>query len=322
MKVNVNDYKSFEQLSQDIQGLNDKWKSATSKANKEMTFSGIQNQMKDLRFFITNERKELDGELNKLSELWSGKVIAERRAELVADFDKMVAGVVEAIKQDIAELSNRMEGKIEAMLSTAPSEEQLRLLSVLNMRDDLDSQEVHHILPVFFDNYQSMKVLKSISEANGIALYLPTQLDCRTLFEGLKEATNYLLGACEELSKEGNDSNIAYHAFFTVNPNEADKQYDPRYQKFIDLLDTTPQLQECQTEKNNLSRNEKAMVDWYLRKVSALDPENPEDHDAIFECVGDVMMQHPEMTDYLKLSVYSAYAEEVERANEKPEGEQ
>ena len=317
MGVNVNDYKSFDQLAQEIRGLNDKWKSATSKANKEMTFAGIQRQMQSLRFFISNERRELDRELNKLRELWSGKVMAERGAELIKAFDEMVLNAVEATKQDIAELSSRKLEKIGNMLATAPTEAQLRLLSALNMRGDLDSLEVHHILPVFFDNYHAMKVLKTISEENGIVLNLPVQLDCRTLFDGLNEATDYLMGACDELAKKSKDIHISYHAFFTSNPKEKDKQYDPLYQQYIDLLDTTPQLQECQTQKDHLSRNEEARVDWYLREISTLDPTEPGDYTAILKRVSDVMEQHPEMVGLLKLSKYKGYVEEVEKANAK-----
>lgn len=200
MNVNVKDYKSFEQLSTEIQRLNDKWKDATADKDKERTFAGIQREMQNHRLFIVNERKHLHEELDKLKDVWSRKVIDERRKELVEQFEEMVKSVVEATKQDIATLTGRKMEKIGDMLATAPSEEQLRLLSALQMRGDIDPVEVHHILPVFFDNYQAMRVLSAIGEQNGIAITL--QLDCCTMFDTLNEAADYLLGACEELPKE------------------------------------------------------------------------------------------------------------------------
>ena len=54
MKVNVKDYKSFEQLSDEIRQLNSKWKETSPNKNKKLTFSGIQKQMQTLYLFISN----------------------------------------------------------------------------------------------------------------------------------------------------------------------------------------------------------------------------------------------------------------------------
>lgn len=314
MNVNVKDYKSFEQLSKEIQRLNEKWKTSPPNRDKERTFAGIQREMQGLHFFIVNERKHLHEELDKLKDVWSNKVIEERRKELVEQFEEMVKSVVEATKQDIATLTSRKMEKIGDMLATAPAEEQLRLLSALQMRGNIDPVEVHHILPVFFDNYQAMKVLSAISEQNGIAVTLPVQLDCRTMFDTLNEAADYLLGACEELPKEWKDLHIAYHAFFTVNNREKgkNKQYDPHYQRYIDLFDYTPQLQEVKAEKQFLSKGEKARLDWYLRDVATLNPAAPGDHTVILCKVKDVMEKHPDSVNLLKMSDYKDYVAEVE----------
>lgn len=45
MKVDIKDYKSFEQLSEGIKELNEKWKETSAHADKKLTFTGIQKQM-------------------------------------------------------------------------------------------------------------------------------------------------------------------------------------------------------------------------------------------------------------------------------------
>lgn len=317
MKVNVNDYKSFEQLSEGIQKLQKKWKEGNPTADKNMTFAGIQRLMQSEHFFLSNERKELEKELEKLKDVWSSKVIAENRAKLIKAFDELAQTVVEAMKQEIATLSSAKVEKIGEMLVTAPSDEQLRLLKALEMRGDVDSLEVHHILPVFFTNYQSMRVLKAISETNGVTLNLPVQLDCRTMFDTLKEATDYLLGACNEMAKEWKDIHISYHAFYTHNDKDPDKQYDPKYQTYIDMFDNTPQLQECKTEKTHLSPVEQAKVDWLFRDVSSLDPANPGDYTVILNHVETIVKEHPEMVDVLRLSQYKAFVAKVDPIEDK-----
>lgn len=304
MKIDVKDYKSFEQLSSDIRQLNKKWKDSTARADKKLTFAGIQKQMQTSYVFITNERKYLNEDINKLRELWSSKVIAKQREKLVNQFNDMVNSIIEATKQDVATLTSSKMEKIGEMLTTAPTEEQLRLLSALQMRGDVDSAEVYHILPVFFENYQSMRVLQAIGEQNGIVLHLPVQLDCREMFNTLNEASDYLLGACEELSKKWDNMDIKYHAFFTVNAREQDKQYDPVYQRYIDLFDSTPQLQEVKTEKQQLSKGELARINWYMREVKGLDITNPADHITIALKVENVIKEHPDMRELFLLSEY------------------
>lgn len=313
MKIDVKDYKTFEQLSSDIRQLDKKWKETTARANKKLTFAGIQKQMQTSYVFITNERKYLNEDINTLRELWSNKVIAEQREKLVSQFNDMVNSIIEAAKQDITALiSSKME-KIGEMLTTAPTEEQLRLLSALQMRGDVDSVEVYHILPVFFENYQSMRVLQAIGEQNGLMFHLPVQLDCRTMFNTLNEASDYLLGACNELSKKWDNMDIKYHAFFTTNSSEKDKQYDPVYQHYIDLFDSTPQLQEVKTEKQRLSKVELARINWYMREVKGLDITNPVDHITIALKVEDVIKEHPDMRELFLLSEYKDMITEVSK---------
>lgn len=304
MKVDVKDYKSFEQLSEDIREMNEKWKENSAHADKKLTFTGIQKQMQSLYVFITNERTDLYANIDKLKDVWSGKVIAERREKLVQQFNDMVKTIIEATKQDIAILTSSKFEKIGDMLCTAPTDEQLRLLKALQMRGDVDSVEVHHILPIFFENYQSMRVLQAISEQNGIKLYLPVQLDCREMFDTLNEASNYLLAACNEFSKKWDNMDIRFHAFYTVNEDEKDKQYDPVYQRYIDLFDNTPQLQEVTAEKQRLSKGELARINWYMRDVKGLDITNPADCITIIEKINDVVKEHPDMLTLFKLSEY------------------
>ena len=315
--TNVKDYRTFEELEKSIRGLKEDWKKATEKSNKELTFAGIQRQMQYNRRFIEDERNLLERELVKLKDVWSDKVVLENRAKLLKSFEELVQNVTEALRQDVKSLSAIKLEKIGDMLATPPAEEQLRLLQVLQMRGDIDSLEVHTILPVFFNNYQSMRVLSAISEQNGIILNLPVQLDCHTLFDSLNEATDYLLRACDEVGKEWKNVDISYHAFFTVNDKERDKQYDPVYQQYIDLLDSTPQLQECKTEKKYLSKAEQARIDWYMREVSTLDREKAGDYTRILKRVNELVTEQPDMLNLLRLSQYKEFVEAVEKPDVK-----
>lgn len=313
MSTNIKNYKTFEQLESDIRTLNDLWKKEKPDSDKSKTFAGIQKTIQSLYFFISNERKALNEEIGKLKDVWSDKVVTEHRKDLISSFDNLVQTVIASEKKEIASLVSSKFEKIGDMISTAPTEDQLRLLSALQMRGDVDPVELTHILPMLFGNYQAMRVLQTISEQNGIHLYIPVQLDCRTMYDTLNEANDFLMGACEELSKEKLiKMNIAYHAFYTTNKEEADKQYDPKYQQYIDLFDTTPQLQDCKTEKRTLSPSEKARIDWYMRDIMTLDMSDKTNETTILKSVKDIMTNNPDMIDLLKLSDYKVYVSAIE----------
>lgn len=310
--MNINNYKSFEELENSVKQLNIKWGDLSKNRNKELTFAGIQNQLQSNYLFITNERKMLDEDILKLKDVWSNKVVAEHKENLIKQFDELVKKIIETAKQDIVSFTSSKLEKIYNMLITAPTEEQLRLLSALQMRGDIDPVEVHHILPVFFQNYQAMKILGVISEKSGITLNLPVQLDCRTMYKTLDEASDYLINACDELCKKWDNVNIKYRAFYTSNSKEKDKQYDPLYQQYINLFDSTPQLQDCKTEKEHLSQSEKVRIDWYFKDVATLNPSDLGDDIAILRRVKEVMDAHPDMIQLLKLSTYKKYVTEIE----------
>lgn len=321
MSVDVKNYKTFEQLESDIRSLNDTWKTSTKDTDKNRTFAGIQRQIQDAYFFIHNERKELFAEVDRLKDIWSSKVVAEHKQELTAQFDEMLQKKIAAIIEDVKALTSHKLEKIGDMLATAPTQEQLNLLSALRMREEIDAMELHHILPVFFSNYQAMKVLETIGEKNGIHLYLPVQLDCRTMYEQLHAANDYLIGACRELAHKWENMPVEYHAFYTTNNKEKDKtkQYDPLYQTYIDLFDNTPQLQDCKAEKQSLSQAEKVKLNWYFRDILNLDMADTANYTAILKCVGGVMTDHPEALPLLKVSAYKDFVMAVEQANKSEE---
>ncbi|MCH4153359.1 MAG: hypothetical protein LKF32_01750 [Mageeibacillus sp.] len=312
MSTDMKKYKSFEQLASDIKNLNEQWKNVKIDANKELTFAGIQKKIQNIHTFIANERKTLNSDIDNLKELWSAKVVEEHKQELTQQFEEMVQTLIQSERKEIATLISSKMNKIEEMISTAPTEDQLRLLQALQMRGDLDLVEVTHILPMFFGNYQAMKVLQSVSERNGFQLHTPVQLDCREMYETLNEANDFLMGACNEVSKKINNMTIEYHAFYTVNSKESDKQYDPKYQQYIDLFDTTPQLQDCKTEKTALSPTEKARVDWYFREVAALDPTTPGDDTTILNKVSEVIKNNPDIAELLPYTEYEDYVSALE----------
>lgn len=306
--MNYNNFKSFEELEQSIKRAGDKWKSEHTKTDVSDTYHYKWAELQDLDIFVKTERTKLKTELQAMRSKYADRYVADKERELNKRLDEFIFNTTEDVKKSIKALAEKKKEKVAEMIATAPSAEQIRLLNVLQMRENLDAIEVHSILPIFFSNYQAMRVLETISKQNGITLKLPTNLDCRAMFESIDKATEYLLGATRELIKTKENRDIKYSAFFMVDENEPTNCHDHHYIAIIEQLDNVPLLSGCKVEKTELTPTEQAKLDWYYRDV---DKSNKT---TLIAHTEKVMTEHPEFTPLLKFTPYAEYVDIVVKA--------
>jgi hypothetical protein len=310
--MNYNNFGTFEELEQSIKRAGEKWQNEHAKRGADSYY--IQwARLADLDKFFRNERDRVKNELQAMKSKYAEKYVADKEKNLIGRLDTFMNNAIEDAKKDIKALAGKKKEKIADMLSSAPSEEQIRLLSVLQMRGNLDAVEIHTILPVFFSNYQAMRVLETISKQNGITLYVPVNLDCRAMFEAVDKATNYLIEACNEISKPKSKRDIRYEAFFMIDDNDPVKCHDGIYTNMIAPLDNVPVLSDCKAEKTELTPTEQAKLDWYYRDA---DKDNV---NKLIAHTEKVMTEHPEFTPLLKFTPYAEYVDIVIKA--RSEGE-
>ena len=306
--------KSFDEVSQSIKRMGAKWKEQADNTASVKTYAGLHKKLTSLHLFLANEKKDINRRISAMAETYSKKVVEKNRVKLMGEFEELARTMVEAARKEVIELTRSKEEHIADMLTSAPSESQLRLLSVLGMRDDLDKVELQNIVPAFFDNYNAMKVLQNIAKSNGIHVQLPVQLDVRTMYEQIEIAHGFLMGACEQLTTLWGAMPAQYHAFYTVNDKEPGKIYDPTYAEYVELFDHVPQLQEIRTEKTALSAIEAAKIKAYFAPVADVDTSDSVEDIKVLKHVQAVMVEHPEDIELLKMSQYAKYVLEIEEA--------
>jgi hypothetical protein len=300
-KMSYNTFRSFEELHQSIKKSEAKWINENSRADQNTKYMGQWEALTSMDFFIRNERRSYEEELAKMKNTYAPQFLEEKRRKLDADLDTTIKTVVEKMKSKIEALAEKKQNKIIEMLTSTPSAEQVRLLNVLQMRGNLDPVEMQYILPTFFGNYQAMQVFNAVCQQNGVKLTMPAQLDARAMFENVKAATEYLLGACNELSKPKQKRDIKYSAFFFISPEDPNKCHDPFYMEFVEALDSIPQLNDCKTEKTALTPVEQAQIDWYYRGTEKLT------EDQLIMHTEKVLTDHPEIKDLLQFTPYSKH---------------
>lgn len=314
-------YKSFDALSQGIAQLGERWKEAAKDKDREKSYSGIADRMKNSNFFLNNERREVNRKLDDMKKLYNPALIEKKRGELLQEFSKVSESMIAATRSEIKELTEARKVKVGEMLAIPPTDAQNRLLTALQMRSNIDATELYSLFPAFFGNYQAMRVLQDIGKKNGVEIALPVQLEPRALFEAIDKANDFLSGACSEIAKPYRDIDIKYHAFYTVNDKDKSAQYDPAYKEIITALDSVPQLQEVKADKVQLTATEKARVEYYFSDVAGLDTTDTANDIEVLKHTKAVMDAHPEEIGLLKLSQYANYVSEVEQAQAAEESE-
>ena len=306
MSITNNTFKDLEEINKSIEASRKAWEDGKISPKRVDSYFGIWREMNTNRQFVENERKDYEVQFNKMGEVYNASVVAQHRSRFKDDFSKMTAVAIAAYRKMINDFSEKKHEQVTKMVRTAPSESMRNLLETLKLRDDLDTVELHDIMPVFYENYHGIRALQAIGRQNGIALNVPVQMDCTAMHRTIDEVKNYLLGACDVMFKPKTHT-TRYNDFFTVNEEQADKIYAPEYEEYVKVLDYVPQLQDFIAMKTSLTPVEKARIDWYYRDLSKGASEIE-----IEQYTKEVMEKHPEVVELLKLSDYSEYVEIVE----------
>lgn len=309
----ANEFKSFEELSQSIKRSGDRWIAESKRSDRNTQYAGQWDALTNLDFFIRTERKNYESELERMKGTYAPQYLENKRNKLANDLQATIKEVVEITRANIKALAEKKQQKVIDMLTATPSAEQVRLLNVLNMRGNLDAVEMQYILPSFFGNYQAMQVFTAVCQQNGVRLTMPAQLDCRVMFENIKKATDFLLGACDEVQKPKSKRDIKYSAFFTIDPADPNKCLDPYFLEMVEVLDTIPQLNDCKTQKTALTPVEQAKLDWYYRDA---DTSN---EDKLIAHTERIITDHPEVKELLQYTPYGKHLEIIAMA--RAEGE-
>lgn len=302
--------KEIEELQNAIKRMGAKWKELSNKVDESKTYKGVLEKLNSLNYFLVNEKNDIDEKEKELLERYSVKEVARRKEELMTSYGEQALELIDSVKEEVEELTKEKIELIGDMLTTAPTDAQLNLLKVLEMRDDIEAIELQSIVSAFFDNYNSLKTLQKIAKSNGVDIVLPAKLDIKEMFINISKAHDYLIGACDLLGTKRQEMPLQYHAFFTIDENNKDVTQDPIYREFVDTLDNVAQLQEVKTKKTSLSPSEKVKVDYYFKDVSDEDIKSVR----VLKHTQEIMQKYPNDIELLKLSKYKDVVKEVEEA--------
>lgn len=168
------------------------------------------------------------------SQSYKQKLIAEAE-EKFADTRKDIISEYNALIQSVLE---KKRININKMCATPPSQEQLNLLTSLQIRSKhLTEDEVLRIAPQLATNYNAIKALQVVAEDSHIHIALPEQLNYESLLHSIEWAESYLSARGLDLDTEWSKMNPLGRMFFGKEWN------DGVYSKnAVEMLDDNAQL--------------------------------------------------------------------------------
>lgn len=163
----------------------------------------------------------------RIDEEFSPNFAASKKAAIDAVYNEAVELSQELARRKLSEtVSAKRELFHKAM--KAPTEEQLRLLQVLSMRQHVGSDEIHYFAESLADNLPALRCLGEISEKNDIPF--PAILDGEDLERLLNQATSAADKYISSIGIGPDDLQYEHRLFWTTS-----RPY--RESSVVDILD-------------------------------------------------------------------------------------
>lgn len=286
-----------------IRRIQTEWNKIKPGKNKSGSVYGLWAEAREMKTYLDQKRREIEAEYQGLSKKLSPSFLQSQRRELDKEYDQAVEEIRDGFRKDIQAFVDSKTEKLDTMLVTAPAPEQRDLLSALQMRGrNVTKAEMFRIMPVFYNNYNSLKAFEQICRDAGQTVHIPVA-DSMEMYAGLEELQSYFLKITGEIGKPVVDAQ--YRPFFYTEPENPLITADPNVTRFSNLFDNVEQLQD---DSLKLTYAEEAKARALFSSVESLDPEKPMDQIKIANLTDQILRDHPEDIALILRSDYAPYA--------------
>ena len=245
----------------------------------------------------TAKAKEATAASARKTKLYSEEGITELCRRLDDKFKEEAATIQSAFRDDINKVISYKRTNLDKMISTAPTQDQLNLLSALQIRkDSLSSGEVYKIATSLLDNYNALSALRTIAKSAGIDVTIPSGLNYEDLSRSLKWTEEYLNGRCDDIVVKWRKMTPFGRLFFGREWN--DNLFEDNA---ISVLDNAAQMSvEVAPAKRVITATEKEMIEGLFKDVPEAElADKVKTAAADSKAVEELLMLHPDYKEYL-----------------------
>ncbi len=131
------------------------------------TLKAFQKRCGIIREAVKEAKRQYDADLHRLGEELSSKAFDRERKALDDDFTGLVLLAKQRCLDDLEGVLNGKRAEFSKR-SGAPTEEQLRLLTVLQMRSELTAGEIANVADKLNDSVQALRLLREIAHKHNV----------------------------------------------------------------------------------------------------------------------------------------------------------
>lgn len=157
-------------------------------------------------------KSRLDQQEAELSEIYKADAVRDIMADSRAAFDEVVRSEKSRLTDTLDEVLDAKMNRYKSVALTAPTTEQVSLLTVLSLRDDLTESELSHIAAANAGNFQFLRSLKSIAKRSGIDLITAPTIEEVT--EQLADAREYGMTSLRDICTPDSEMGYFSRCFF------------------------------------------------------------------------------------------------------------
>ena len=139
----------------------------TGSPDASKTLKGFQKRAAVTREAVKLAHEQYQRDLDELAQTYTKKAFDERREPLDHEYNEIVKLAKQRCTDDLEAVLKAKRDQFDRS-NGAPSDEQTRLLTVLNMRTDLTESEVTAVANKLNNNVPALRLLRDIARRNGV----------------------------------------------------------------------------------------------------------------------------------------------------------
>lgn len=250
---------------------------------------------------LQSERKLHDGVIAAIDgkrNIYSQEYMQQLKKEENTTFEVKAAEIRSKFEEVVNAALVGKKSNINKMLTTPPTQEQLNLLTAIQMRrKELNEGEISHIAPMLVGNYNAFKSLQSLALDSGFNLESPVFLDYEKLSSAIEWSEKYLSERIADFTLPWRQMSPMGRYFFGAEWE--DTFYN---ENAISVLDFNVQLQEPIPiiMKRDLSENEKKILDTMFSGYTPDELKARVLKAAESDELKSLISLHPEYSAYIK----------------------
>jgi hypothetical protein len=283
-----------------------------SDINSDSGIMEVGRGVRGIQRFAVPILQSIRKDIHNLSSEYRPEAIGKEQKELYSNLKDAINVVKNATRDMVSEYRETETKKVEKMISTPPTDNQIALLSSLNMRKNISPAELELVAKTVASNYQATRILSDIAASQGCYLSMPIR-SVDEINDAIEKTCSYLNDAIDYIDTPYREITPSKKFFFAVDTDHNENIGDPHFTAQAQILDSSPELRAIKANKTGLNAAERTKIDYYMNSVKNTDITTEDGKKKVMSQIQKTINEHPEMLPLMRMSEYADETKSIEK---------